>query len=67
MKYAIKIRKSDLPLLAMLNGGVEPKVEKKTTFLIVDTDGPNDIVSEREFLQTCEINSNGPLLLKLKK
>lgn len=69
MKYAMKIRKSDRELLGMLNGGVQPTVEKKTTYLIVDTDpeGYNAIVTERELVNTYEISNNSPLLLKLKK
>lgn len=67
MKYALEIRKSDLPLLAVLNGGVEPKVEKTKTFLIVDPEGHNEIVTLREFHQNYDISSNSPLLLKLKK
>lgn len=65
--YAIKIRKSDLPFLALLNGGVEPKIEKRTTYLVIDTDGPNRIVGERELLGFGEISARSPLLLKFKK
>ena len=67
MKYAIEIRKSDLPLLAMLNGGLEPKVQKTITFLIVDTDGPNEIITKREFLKTRMISSRSPHVMKLTK
>lgn len=69
--YAIQIQKSHLALITLLNGGVTPKVEKKTTYFIFDatwnSDVPNEIVTEREFLQRFEISSRTPLLFKLKK
>ena len=69
--YAIKIRKSDLELITLLNGGVTPAVEKKPTYFIFDatwnSDVPNEIVTEREFYNRFEIKTNGPLLLSLKK
>lgn len=69
--YALKIRKSDLELLTLLNGGVTPKIEKTPTYLVFDatwnSDVPSKIVTERELQQTCDFKINGPLLLALKK
>lgn len=67
--YAIKIRKSDLELITLLNGGVTPAVEKKPTYFIFDATWkvPNKIVTEREFLANYEISSRSPLMLALKK
>jgi len=69
--YALQIRKSDLPLLALLNGGMEPKVEKNKTYLVFDStwnsDVPNEIVTERQLAERYDIKVNGPLLLALKK
>jgi len=67
VKYAILIRKSDLPLIAALNGGIEVDIEKRNTYLIVDIDGTNEIVTETELFRDHEINSYGPTLLKLRK
>lgn len=67
MQYAIKIRKSDLPLIAMLNHGVEPEIEKSPTYLIVNLDGHNEIVTETELVKTYEFNAYGPNVLKIKK
>jgi hypothetical protein len=69
MKYAMLIRKSDLPLLTLLNGDVEPPLKPKT-YLVFELDGRNvtsKVVTERELYNLGEISSNGPLLLKLKK
>ena len=69
--YALKIRKSDLPLLTILNGGVTPKVEKKTTYLVIHIEDSehthNEILTQRELLMKYDISSRSPLLLKLKK
>jgi len=68
--YALKIRKSDLGLLAVLNGGMLPEVPKSgTSYLIVNTDpdGFNDIVSERELMKKFEVAANSPLVLRLKQ
>ena len=47
--YAIKINKSNLPLLAILNGGVEPSIEAFPTYLIVNPTGKNQIIKESSF------------------
>lgn len=69
--YAIKIQKSHLELLTILNGGVTPQIEKRTTYLIIDATEtiPNEIVTEREFYADprFDISTNSPLFLKLKK
>lgn len=69
--YALKIRKSDLALIALLNGGVTPKIEKKTTYFIFDATWNSDyvpqIITERTFNQTCDIVNNSPLLLAIKQ
>lgn len=70
MQYALKIRKSDLPLLTVLNGGVTPEIEKTTTYLVITVEDAenthNEILTERELFDTYEINAYSPLLLKLK-
>lgn len=66
-QYALEIRKSDLPLLTILNGGVTPEIEKTPTVLIIDTDGPNEIVTMREFRNTRLLSSRSPFLMKLNK
>lgn len=69
--YALKIRKSDLALLTVLNGGVTPKVEKQTTYLLISIEDAenttNKIVTERELYANHEFSAYNPLLLKLKK
>lgn len=69
--YAIRITKSHLALIALLNEGVTPVVEKKPTWFVFDatwnSDIPNRILTEREFYNLGEISSRSPLMLKLKK
>lgn len=69
MDYAIKIRKSDLPLLKLLNYGLEPPVTNKTMYLVVHlaNNVDNEILPEKEFFDRYEPSSNGPELIKLKK
>ena len=69
MKYAFRIRKSDLPLLTLLNGGVAPEVRSYPTYLVVDTENVkhNEILTQTAFDERFEVNANGPLVLKLKK
>lgn len=69
--YALRIRRFDLPLLTLLNGGVVPEIDKKPTYLVVfiDNDGntTRKIVTEREFLQNYNISEvRSPLVLALK-
>lgn len=69
--YALKIRKSDLALITLLNNGVTPKVEKIETYFIFDTAAGSDyipqILSKRTFLQTCDIVKSSPLMLRIKQ
>lgn len=69
-RYALQIRKSDLPLLTFLNGGVEPEI-KNNIYLVFEICDPytvaTKIVTEREFDNEYEIGNLSPLLLKLKK
>jgi hypothetical protein len=69
--YAIKIRKSDLALIALLNNGVTPKIEKTKTYFIFDSAENSEyvpqIITERKFLQTCDIMNTSPLLLAIKQ
>jgi hypothetical protein len=67
--YAIKIRKSDLPLLKLLNFGLEPPVGTKTMYLVIHLENnvDNEILPEKEFFDRFEPASNGPELIKLKK
>ena len=70
--YALEIREHDLELLTMLNDGVTPPVEKRTTYLILDVE-PNSvstkIVKERELLQNYDISGRPrtPVFLRLRK
>ncbi len=68
--YAILIRKSDLELIALLNNGVTPKVEKEKTYFIFDATWNSEfvpmIVTELEFYNTYDI-SRRTLLLSLNK
>ena len=68
-KYAIKIQKSHIELINMLNQGVAVDVQKGTNYFIVDTDptGTNEIVTERELAQRYDIAANNPFVVKLKK
>lgn len=68
--YAIKIRKTDLALITLLNGGVTPEIEKKSTYFIFDatwnTDYVPQIITQRELL-SYEISNLSPLFLSIKK
>jgi hypothetical protein len=68
--YGIKIQKSHLALIALLNAGVTPEIEKTPTWFIFDatwnSEVPNKIVTDREFLQTCEIKGWQPMLLAIR-
>ena len=46
MKYLIPINRRSLPLLAHLNGGLKPKIEKKPTYYVFNSrnTGKNTIV-----------------------
>lgn len=67
--YAIKVQKSHLAMIALLNNGVVPEVEKTTTWFIFDatwnSEVPNKIVTDREFLQYT-LKGWQPLLLSIK-
>lgn len=71
--YALEVRKVDLELIALLNEGVTPEVEKSPTYFIFDSkwnsDVPNQIVTKREFYQNYEISGRpqSPMVLRLKK
>lgn len=67
--YAIKIRKTDLPLLALLNKGFEPALDKDTHYLIVNPDGANEMVTEKEFDEkfATRVSTAGPVLMKINK
>ena len=66
--YAIKIRKSDADLLALLNGGVPVDTSKANTYLIFDAARPlnNYVVNEKRF-QELKIKVNSPEIHALKK
>ena len=71
-KYALKIRKSDLPLIQLLNDGGPVLVEMKPTYFVFEVDEygksiTTTIATERELGQNYEIAGNSPLLLRLKK
>lgn len=70
--YAIKIRKSDLALITMLNSGVTPLVQNNKTYYVFEvnedgTAGHAEIISERELLSTRTIAGHSPFLFALKK
>ena len=70
--YAIKIRKTDMPLLTILNGGVEPTLnDGESRFLIVDPgQSPMTVtVSEKVFdrYYADKVSTAGPALLKINK
>lgn len=69
--YALKLRKSDLALITLLNGGVTPKIEKRNNYFLFDDAWNSDfipqILTEREFLSNYEFKQNSPLLLSIKK
>jgi hypothetical protein len=71
MQYALKIRKSDLPFLTFLNGGVEPKIEKTPTYLVFSVEGDGDITAgiwtQTEVFNNREISQFSPVLLKFNK
>lgn len=52
-KYVIQINEDNLDMLAVLNGGLKPKVEDDKTYLIIDTaeDAPNDIKHEDDLYE----------------
>lgn len=68
--YALKIRKTDIALITLLNSGVTPEIEKKNTYFVFDatwnTDVPNKIISEREFLKY-NISMLSPILLSVNE
>lgn len=59
--YAIEIQEKDLALITLLNQGVTPSIEEKTTWFIFDatwnSEFPNGIISEEAFLETYEAQS----------
>jgi len=72
MLYALKVRKSDLELITLLNNGYTPEVKKTETYFIFEIeDGGKTIrtkvVTKREMLQNYDIYKTSPLLLRLKK
>jgi hypothetical protein len=72
--YALKVRKSDLGLLTMLNDGLVPPplTFKQDVYLVfkVDKSGKNvttTFMTKREMYQTYDISGWSPLMLRLKK
>lgn len=67
--YALKLRKTDLPLLTLLNDGVPPEIPKTTHFMIVTPGESPTIVSEKVFDAdyASRLSTAGPSLLKLNK
>ena len=51
MKYFIPIAPELNPILELLNGGVAPLVEAERTFLLVDTEHTNDILTVEEMTE----------------
>ena len=48
MRYIIPINRHTLPLIAHLNGGLKPRIEKHLTYFVFNSrrNGFNDIVNE---------------------
>lgn len=71
MLYAIKVRKADLALIALLNSGVTPKVEKKSTYFIFDATWNSyfvpQIITEQALAKTYDFKTVAPILLALKR
>lgn len=67
--YALKLRKTDLPLLTLLNDGIEPEIPKSTHFMIVTPGESSVIVSEKEFdaNYASRISTAGPIIFKINK
>lgn len=67
--YAIKLRKTDLPLLTALNGGVAPEIPKISSYLILNSDGTVSTVTEKEFDEKLagRVSLSGPILMKINK
>jgi hypothetical protein len=73
--YTLQIRKSDLELITMLNGGLAPSdsmLSRDHWFLFeVQPDGKDtinhDIMTRREMFRTYDIAGWSPLVLRLKK
>lgn len=72
--YALRIRKSDIGLITMLNDGhvPPPSTFKRETYLLFEIDDTGKHVttqfaSKRPLFETHDINMRGPHLLSLKK
>lgn len=69
--YAIAIKPRALPLIALLNNGVTPEIEKKPTYFIFDADPDTEFVPQiitlREFIRDHDIYAHSPSVLALKK
>lgn len=69
--YAIEIRKSNLALITLLNSGVTPEIEKKSTYFLFDatwnTDFVPQILDSRECWNTYEIKNTNPMMFAVKK
>ena len=69
--YAIEIKKRDFELIAVLNGGVTPLIEKKKTFFVFEIEGGETvnptIVTQKELANDYDIVGNSPLFLRLKQ
>lgn len=49
--YRINISEETLPLIAFLNGGVEPLIEEKPTQFLFTIDSPNEITTTKDAIQ----------------
>lgn len=68
--YALKLRKTDLPLLTILNDGIAPEIPKTPHFLIVTPGESSEIVSEKVFIAEYASRlsaATSPALLKINK
>lgn len=52
MRYALQITENNLPLIAILNDGVTPRIEYGTTYFVYDSDpeGHSRILSMAEYV-----------------
>lgn len=67
--YAVKILKSNADLLTLLNKGVPLKEYAKNTLLMVQPDGENFVITEKEFDQEFgpKISVTSPFVMKINK
>lgn len=68
--HAIEITKKSAPIIALLNNGVVPETEKKSTYFIFDATWNSDfvpeIITQRDLANTYDLGKC-PFIVSLKK